>query len=128
MRERQTPRMNCKPHSIPVLLLALTAFLTPLCRAEDATVASALEKAEVRIPYLELRKLWETANASAKPPEPAPLPPGALLSAQYRVDLGGGKMALEAEFKTESFEGKWERIRLMGAGPAIASVEPTDTR
>jgi hypothetical protein len=119
--------MNCKPPLIHVILLALTAFVPSLCRAEDAAVASALEKAEVRIPYLELRKLWETANASAKQTQPEPLPPGALLSAQYKVDLGGGRIAIEAEFKTESFEGKWERIRLMGAGPAVASVEPADT-
>jgi hypothetical protein len=127
MREWETRRMNCKPHSIPVLLLALAAALPPLCGAEDATVAGALEKAEVRIPYLELRKLWESANATAKPPEPERLLPGALLSAQYKVDLGAGKIALEAEFKVESFDGKWERIRLMGAGPAVASIEPADT-
>src|SRR6187455_740877 len=119
MRERETRPMNCKPPSIHVLLLALTALLPPLCRAEDATATSALEKAEVRIPYLELRKLWETANAAAKPAEPEAPPPGALLSAQYKADLTGGKVALEAEFKVESFSGKWERIPLMGAGLAV---------
>ena len=111
-----------------LLALALAALVPLFGEAQDATVSSALDKAEVRIPYLELRKLWESANTAAKPKEPEPPPAGALLSAQFKADLTGGKSVLEAEFKTESFAGKWERVRLMGAGPAVASVEPADTR
>jgi hypothetical protein len=113
------------PHLLPLLAILMQPALLP---AEEATVSSALDKAEVRIPYVELRKLWESANAATKETEPEPLPAGELLSAQYSASLAGGKVALEAEFRTESFTGKWERIRLMGAGLAVASVEPADAR
>lgn len=119
--------MNRQPPPLR-LALALAVLLPALCLAQDATVTSALDKAEVRIPYLELRKLWESAQASSKPKEPEPPPSGVLLSAQFKADLADAKVALEAEFKAESFTGKWERIRLMGAGLAVESVEPADTR
>ena len=79
------------------LLFALVASISSWCLAQDAVVASALEKAEVRIPYLELRKLWESANAAAKPPEPETPPPGALLSTQFKADLSDGKYRFKIE-------------------------------
>jgi hypothetical protein len=116
------------PHTHCLLSLLAAVLLPSLGTAQDTAVSSALDKAEVRIPYLELRKLWETAQAAAKPAELEAPPHGALLSAQFKADLTGGKVALEADFKVESFSGKWERIRLMGAGLAVASVEPADAR
>lgn len=102
----------------------------PCVTAEDAGLASsALDHAEVRIPYVELRKLWAAAQTEkpAAPPKEA-LPIGKILAAHYRLNLAGGKSQLEAEFRAESFGGKWERLPLMGAGLAVASVEPQDAR
>jgi hypothetical protein len=116
--------MKCQPDFR--LLFALVSILgTPfLGTAQESVESKALDKAEVRIPYLDLRTLWENATEAmeAKPP------PGALLSALFQADLTGGKVALEAEFRVENFSGKWEHIPLMDAGPTVASVQPAETR
>ena len=120
--------MKCQP-SLRCLLPMLTVILLQVhSPAQEASVTSALDRAEVRIPYLELRKLWEASQAAAKPKEVEPLPSGVLLQSRFQVDLSGSKVALEAEFKAESFDGKWEAIPLMGASLAVASVDPLDTR
>jgi hypothetical protein len=87
-----------------------------------------LDKAEVRIPYTELRKLWDEAQSAKTAVPPEPLPEGLLLAALFRADLSSGKVGLEAEFRVESFAGKWERLPLMGAGMSVASVDPPDAR
>ncbi len=120
--------MKCPNISRWVALLLCAVALPRPGRAEDPAVTSALDKAEVRIPYLELRKLWESAAAATHIKEPEAPPQGALLSAQYAADLKEAQVALAAEFKVENFSGKWERIRLMGAGPAVADVAPADVR
>ncbi|QIF05614.1 hypothetical protein [Roseimicrobium sp. ORNL1] len=109
-------------------LLVCTASLawtsTSTGQVPTTSPLPSLDNAEVRIPYSELRKLWETAHGvDAKEP-----PPGALLAADFRADVSTGKLKLEADFKVESFGKRWERIRLMGAGPAVAGVEPADAR
>ncbi len=109
--------------------LSIVAILSGSLLAQEP---SALDKAEVRIPYLELKKLWEasqSANAAAnKPVTPEPSPAGALLSSIFHADLSSGQVAMEAEFKAESFGDHWEKLPLMGAGFAVASVEPADAR
>jgi len=108
-----------------VCCIAMQAAVSGTSTAQTpASPLPTLENAEVRIPYAELRKLWEIAHGM----DPQELPKGALLSAEYRADVSGGKLKLEADFKVESFGKRWERIRLMGAGPAVASVEPADVR
>lgn len=110
---------------LPVLAIFL---LRTQSAAQDVLASGALDKAEVRLPYLELRKLWEASQAATRLKEPEPLPPGALLSSLFQADLAGGRVVLDAEFKAESFNGKWEAIPLMGASLAVASVEPPDAR
>lgn len=100
---------------------------------EAAALASAdLEKASVTVPYAELKRLLlsTAAHAAVSAPEPAKPPPvaGGLMAAMLRLDCSGGKAALEAEFRVENFSGQWESIPLMGAGLAVASIEPTDAR
>lgn len=91
-------------------------------------ISSPLGQAEVRLPYTELKKLWDAAQPVVKPDE-SPVPPaGVLLAARYNLDLLSGNLVMTAEFKVESFAGNWEKIPLMGAGPAVASVEPENTR
>ncbi|MFZ4765610.1 MAG: hypothetical protein ACOYMN_11710, partial [Roseimicrobium sp.] len=107
---------------------AVVVLCTLEVAGQDSSATAALDKAEVRIPYLELRKLWESAEAARKPKPTEPLPRGALLAAQFTADLAEGKLAFAAEFKLESFGGQYELIRLMGAGLAVASVEPPETR
>ena len=98
----------------------------------DPVEVPSLEKAEVTLPYLELKKLWEAAQAAEKlatpSPPPEPPPPGVVLSANFKADLSGGHVALDAEFKVESFSDKWESIPLMEAGPSVLSADPVDTR
>ncbi len=95
---------------------------------EGEDISSALDKAEVRLPYAELKKLWEASQATIKPVEPIAPPAGALLAARYSLDISSGSLIMSVEFKAESFAGKWEKIPLMGADIAVASVEPEDTR
>lgn len=80
------------------------------------------------MPYAELKKLWDAAQPIVKPDEPPAPPEGVLLAARYNLDILSGNFAMTAEFKVESFAGNWEKIPLMGAGLAVASVEPEDTR
>ncbi len=118
-----------KYHSLLVAAWACVVTV-PCAPAEDACMASsALDHAEVRIPYVELRKLWAAAQVE-KPvaPQKEMVPVGKVLSAHYRLNLAAGKSQLEADFRAESFGGKWERLPLMGAGLAVASVEPADAR
>ncbi|MEI6534261.1 MAG: hypothetical protein WCN98_02885, partial [Verrucomicrobiaceae bacterium] len=118
-----------KYHSLTLAAWACIAS-DPCARAEDAGLTSpALDHAEVRIPYVELRKLWTAAQAE-KPevPQKEIVPVGKILAAHYRLNIVNGKAQLEAEFRAESFGGKWERLPLMGAGLAVASVEPPDAR
>jgi len=111
------------------LISVLLVAVTPLTGQQSQPVNNPfLDNAEVRLPYAELRKLWEAAQEANKPEAPEKLPDGALLSARYTVDVSTGSAAVEAEFKVESFAGKWERLPLMGAGLAVAGVEPADAR
>ena len=124
--------MKCPP-AFALPLLAVSGLMTlgegtGFSQDAGAPPASLLDRAEVRIPYAELKKLWEEAQASKTVVPPEPLPEGLLLAALFRVDLSSGKVGVEAEFKVESFTGKWERLRLMGAGLAVASVDPPDAR
>lgn len=87
-----------------------------------------LEGAEVRIPYTALKQLWDAAAATSTKAPSAPLPAGALLAVAYDADLSGSQVALEAEFRVESFTGQFEQIRLTGADWAVAAVEPAEAR
>ncbi|MEQ1751086.1 MAG: hypothetical protein ABL974_16780 [Prosthecobacter sp.] len=100
---------------------------------DSADMAGAdLAKATVTVPYSELKRLLQINTAQAamnaagaiKPP---PVP-GGLMAALLRLDCREGKSALEAEFRVENFSGQWESIPLMGAGLAVASIEPPDAR
>ncbi|WP_265595379.1 hypothetical protein, partial [Verrucomicrobium sp. BvORR106] len=126
--------MKCPPaFALPLLVASgLMTFGKATGFGQEAGGQAAsptlLDKAEVRIPYSELKKLWDEAHAAKTPVPPEPLPEGLLLAALFRADLSSGKVGVEAEFKVESFAGKWERIPLMGAGLTVASVDPPDTR
>lgn len=116
-------------HSLIIAALLSSTLAGGAASAEDtARVSTALDNAEVRIPYAELRRLWEAAHVERPPAPQEPPPAGKLLAAQYRLELSSGKARLEAEFRAESFTGKWEHLPVMGAGLAVASVDPPDAR
>ena len=108
-----------------------------LLAAEDSAAAAPagaeanLDRATVTVPYAELKNLLQTPAAQAalhdtktqRPPMP-----GGLLSAKLRLDCRDGQAALQAEFRVENFSGQWESIPLLGAGPAVSSIEPPDSR
>jgi len=130
--------MKQRIHRSPLPSLLLAASLAastsvPVTAENNPWLAPnpAVDNAEVRMPYGELRKLWEAAALANQPKdtkEPEKLPAGALLSARYTVDVSSGRVVMEAEYKVESFAGKWERIPLVNGGLSVASVEPGDAR
>ena len=86
-----------------------------------------MDQAEVRMPYGELRKLWEAArDKETKNLDALVSAKGALISSKYTLDIHQGMTALVAEFKVESYQGKWESIPLMGCEHSMMSVEPGD--
>ena len=103
--------------------------VSPTVKAQES---AELEKATVTVPYSELKRLLQMGAArdtlkaldTTKPP---PVP-GGLMAAMLRLDCTDGKAVLEAEFRVENFSGQWESIPLMGAGLAVASMEPADAR
>ena len=103
--------------------------VSPTVKAQES---AELEKATVTVPYSELKRLLQMGAArdalkSLDTTKPPPVP-GGLMAAMLRLDCTDGKAVLEAEFRVENFSGQWESIPLMGAGLAVASMEPADAR
>lgn len=99
-------------------LLGITLALSSLTLAEPA-----LEQAEVRIPYGELRSLIEAAR-----PVVRKVPDASLLSARFRVSIGAGKPVLDASFRTASFSDDFQTVPLVGGNVSVASQTPEDAR
>ena len=101
-------------------------------QVKAAEEPAELEKATVTVPYSELKRLLQMGAArdalSALDKTKPPPVPGGLMAALLRLDCKGGKAVLEAEFRVENFSGEWESFPLMGAGLAVASIEPLDAR
>jgi hypothetical protein len=84
------------------------------------------------LPYVELKRLLQDEAARqalsevgrGKPPPVA----GGLMASLFRLDCTGGKSAVQAEFRVENFSGEWEAVPLMGAGLAVAEIEPPTAR
>ena len=98
--------------------LLLAAFLaTPLLVAADP-----LEDAEVRLPYSEIRRLLD----ERKEPAPAEVLPSSLASARFKVSREGGRIVIDAAFRTVRFSDRPTLVPLLGGAVALERSEPAD--
>ena len=106
--------------------LALLTFATPLLAAE-AVPPPDLKGAQVTLPYLELKALWESAHRDA-PPKRKPPVEAALLSSRYQFILKGDLAAGLVDYEIENFTDEWMTIPLLGAETQLDGIEPADAQ
>ncbi len=97
------------------LLAALLS--TPFLAAADP-----LEDAEVRLPYSEIRRLLE----ERKEPAPAEVLPSSLASARFKVSREGGRLVIDAAFRTMRFSDRPTLVPLLGGAVALERSEPAE--
>ncbi|MES2474327.1 MAG: hypothetical protein V4640_01010 [Verrucomicrobiota bacterium] len=106
----------------------MSLFLKPLVLSglvSNLTLAGpALDQAEVRLPYAELKSLVAGANSMAAKPQPDP----SLLSAVFRLTLVEGKPVIDATFRTATFADGLAHVPLVGGDLTIARQQPPDAR
>lgn len=100
-------------------LLVITALTSNFVLAE-----SALDQAEVKLPYGELKSLIASAARPAVAQAPAP----ALLAARFQLSMKDGKAILQATFRTTNFADGVVKIPLVGGNLTIDSQQPMDAR
>lgn len=108
--------------------LAMTGLLLSLpASAQERQDLPSLKSAEVTIPYVELKQLWEAARrgqeprkerASSKPPVTA-----VINSAEYELNLSGEAPTLTAIYQVTSLSADWEAIPLLGGDARLVSAE-----
>lgn len=99
-------------------------MLIAACLAAPLVVAAEpLDDAEVRLPYAELRRLLEERQAD--PPEAEMLPP-ALVSARFKVGESGGRVVIDAAFRTTRFDDRLSVVPLIGGPVGLERSEPAD--
>lgn len=81
-----------------------------------------LDKAEVRIPYGELKQLLTRAEPPAKPVTPNP----ALLSARLRLSIENERPVLDATFRVASFNHDVALIPLISGDVSLENQDPAD--
>ncbi len=82
--------------------------------------AQELDKAEVRIPYSELKQLLARAEPQVKPVTPEP----ALLSARLRLAIENERPVLDATFRTVSFGSRMDLVPLIAGGVSLEKQDP----
>jgi len=87
-----------------------------------ALQAQALDQAEVRLPYGELKQLLTRAEPATKPATPKP----ALLAAHLRLSLENGRPVLDATFRATSFATEAVFIPLVSGDLALEHQDPKD--
>ena len=100
-------------------LLVVTA-----CASNLLIAGPALDEAEVRLPYGELKSLI----AGASGPESKPDPVSALLSARFRVVLSGEVPVLDSTFRTATFSDGLAMIPLVGGNVSVETQNPPEAR
>ena len=98
--------------------LLLTAFLA----APFLAAADPLDEAEVRLPYSEIRRLLD----ERKEPAPAEVLPSSLASARLKVGREGGRIVIDAAFRTVRFSDRPTLVPLLGGPVALERSEPAD--
>lgn len=100
-------------------LLLVSALVSNL-----ALAGPALDQAEVRLPYGELKSLI----AGAARPEGGQSPDPSLLSARFRLSMVDGKPRMEATFRTTTFADGVVKIPLAGGDLTVESQQPPEAR
>lgn len=90
------------------------------CLANPAWAGPALDQAEVRVPYGELKTLVEGAARQSREPGPR----SALSGARFRLSVSGGKPVLNAVFRTLSFSDELTLVPLVGGDVSIVDLKP----
>jgi hypothetical protein len=112
-------------------IVAGLAAIGSLAAAPPTANPSDPADTRVTLPYAELRRLLDVANAAEAErkrivePPPPPLA-SALLAARYRLTPNPDAPRLEAEFDTIQLAKGWQSIPLTRTRAAVRSVEPKD--
>ncbi len=106
----------------------MSTFLKPLLASvlvSNLTLAGpALDQAEVRLPYAELKSLVAEAGKGATVPQADP----SLLSARFRLTVVDGNPVIDATFRTATFADGLAHVPLAGGDLTIESQQPPDAR
>ncbi len=102
------------------LLLGIT-FLS----IAPALYGQSLDKAEVRIPYAELKELLTRAEHKPESPK-APVIAPALLSARLRISFEKNLPLIDADFRTASFSNDAKLIPLIAGDVSLEKQDPKD--
>jgi hypothetical protein len=97
------------------LIAALLA--TPLL-----VTADPLAEAEVRLPYSEIRRLLD----ERKEPAPSAVLPPSLASARFMVSREGGRLVIDAAFRTLRFSDQPALVPLIGGAVGLERSEPAE--
>ncbi len=89
-----------------------------------ALAGSALDEAEVRLPYAELKSLIAGASKVANVSQEAP----SLLAAKFHLTLLDGKPVIDATFRSATFADGLAHVPLVGGDLTIESQQPSDAR
>lgn len=109
--------------SISVRFLSVLAFLA--VTSTSGFAETALDKAEVKLPYEELLRLIE----AARPEQPAtPVIPPSLSSSRLKLLLDEGSPVIEAEFQTSRYSEGFSRVPLIGGDVSTESHEAESGR
>ena len=100
-------------------LLAVAALTTTVTFA-----GPALDQAEVKLPYGELKSLINVAP----PPVVVAQPDPALLSARLHLSVVNGEPLLEAKFRTATFADGLAKVPLVGGDVTVESQQPQEAR
>lgn len=96
----------------------IAAFLAaPLLAAADP-----LDEAEVRLPYPEIRRLLDERKAPVPVEEISPF----LAAARFKVSRKGGRIVIDAAFRTVRFSDRPTLVPLLGGAVALERSEPAE--
>jgi hypothetical protein len=102
-------------HVLGIALLSISPHLT----------GQGLDKAEVRIPYSELKQLLARAEPVSKPIIPK-TPKPALLSARLRLLIEKDRPVIDATFRVTSFNNDFALVPLVAGDISLEKQEPAD--
>ena len=99
--------------------LAVSAALA--CAAAAASLEDAEKRAQVTLPFSEVKSLLEAAKPPARPEEPPPVA-SAITSADVAISFDPAKPTATAAFEIEIFARGWQVVPLIGATAALQSA------
>jgi len=107
--------------------LILASACPPYLLGQDDPPSWRPEKAEVMLPYSELKLLWDAASHTKKDPKEIPPPVDAVVrSLTAELTIGEATVRLMAQFEVESLSSGWHSIPLLGGSAPLIGVQPVD--